>query len=87
MVTLLLDRNTLDGCQATNTITDTELPRSRESGGLLYLLVQSIYYFDPSQIATEGFPALFISLKYIDQHMKSLEKSKKGKIQFFTETI
>ena len=54
---------------------------------LISLLVQSIYYFDPSQIATEGFPSPFISLKYIDQHMKSLEKSKKGKIQFITETI
>ena len=37
MVTLLLARNTLDGCQATNTLTDTGIPRSRESGGLVYL--------------------------------------------------
>ena len=47
------------------------------------LIVQSIYYFNPSQIATEGFSSPFISLKYTDQHMKSLEKSKKGKIHFF----
>ena len=32
-----LVRNTLDGCQATNKITDTGFPRSRESGGLVYL--------------------------------------------------
>ena len=44
------------------------------------VIVQSIYYFDPSQIATEGFSSPFISLKYTDQHIKSLEKSKKGKI-------
>ena len=30
-------RNTLDGCQATNTITDTGIPRSRESSSLVYL--------------------------------------------------
>ena len=35
--TLLLVQNTLDGCQATNTITDTGIPRSRESGCLVYL--------------------------------------------------
>ena len=32
-----LVRNTLDGCQATNKITDTGFPRSGESGGLVYL--------------------------------------------------
>ena len=47
----------------------------------------AFYYFDPSQIATEGFCSSFISLKYTDQHMKSQEKSKKRKIHFFTETI
>ena len=51
------------------------------------LIVQSISYFDPSQIATEGFSSPFISLKYTDQHMKSLEKSRKGKIHFFTNKI
>ena len=50
---------------------------------LITRIVQSIYYFNPSQIATEGFSSPFISLKYTDQHMKSLEKSKKGKIEFF----
>ena len=56
--------------------------------GITPLVVQSIYYFDPSLIATEGFSLPFISLNYADQHMKSLEKSKKGKIIFFfTETI
>ena len=43
-------------------------------------IVKSIYYFDPSQIATEGFSSPFISLRYTEQHIKSLEKSKKGKI-------
>ena len=51
--------------------------------GKCKVLVQSISYFDPSQIATEGFSLPFISLKYTDQHMKSLEKSRKGKIHFF----
>ena len=46
-------------------------------------LVQSIYYFDPSQFVTEGFSSPFISLKYTDQHMKSLVKSRKGKIHLF----
>ena len=39
MVTLLLVRSTLDGCQATNTITDTGIPTSRESDGLIYLFI------------------------------------------------
>ena len=37
MVTLLLVRNTVEGYQATNTMTDTGVPRSRESGDLVYL--------------------------------------------------
>ena len=46
-------------------------------------IVQSIYTFDPSQIATESFSSPFISETYTNQHIKSLEKSKKGKIQNF----
>ena len=45
MVTLLLVRNTVDGCQATNTITDTGIPRSRESGGL-FIYLNCFYLFD-----------------------------------------
>ena len=48
------------------------------------LIVQSIYYFDPSQIATEGFSSPFISLKYTDQHIKNLEKFlRRGRYNFF----
>ena len=47
------------------------------------LIVQSIYLFDPSQIATESFSSPFFSEKHTFHHIKSLEKSKKGKIQNF----
>jgi len=43
-------------------------------------VVQPIYLFDPSLIATEGFSSLFISARYTNHYIKSLEKSKKGKI-------
>ena len=45
MVTLLLVRNTPDSCQVTNTITDTGLPRTRESGGLVYLFILKFCYY------------------------------------------
>ena len=46
-------------------------------------IVQSIYLFHPSQIATESFSSPFFSEKHTFHHIKSLEKSKKGKIQNF----
>ena len=56
---------------------------SNYSYGFSSRIVQSIYIFDPSQIATESFSSPFISETYTNQHIKSLEKSKKGKIQNF----
>ena len=50
---------------------------------LCRLIVQSIYLVDPSQIATESFSSPFFSEKHTFHHIKSLEKSKKGKIQNF----
>ena len=56
-------------------------PHVLRQGPGVFHIVQSIYLFDPSQIATESFSSPFFSEKHTFHHIKSLEKSKKGKIQ------
>ena len=63
--------------------------KGKETDNLIALrfAVQSIHLLDPSQISTEDFSSPLISEKYMDKHIKSLEQSKKGKIQIFTAII